>query len=81
MNVSSHAANMIVSLIEFFEWEDIDYPPYSPDMVSTKYQLFAKVKENLGGTWFSYDKELQQWAKSFLQNLDTQLYKQGITVG
>ena len=46
-NARSHTAADVVDLLHRWQWEILEYPPYSPDMSPCDYDLFAKVKEPL----------------------------------
>ena len=50
-NARSHTATAVTDLLRHWQWEILEQPPYSPDMSPSDYNLFAKVKEPLQGTW------------------------------
>ncbi|GFY23973.1 uncharacterized protein TNCV_4896541 [Trichonephila clavipes] len=55
------------NLIRSFGWEQIDHPPYSPDMAQSDFRLFRYLKEFLGGKRFDTAdevKEVQDWLSS-----------------
>ncbi|KAJ4436850.1 hypothetical protein ANN_16982 [Periplaneta americana] len=43
------------NLISKFGWEQIDHPPYSPDLVPSDFHLFLHLKKFLGGQRFDGD--------------------------
>ena len=51
-NARSHTA-AATDLLRRWQWEILEHPPYSPDMSPCEYDLFAKVKEPLRGTWYN----------------------------
>jgi transposase len=42
-NARSHAAARTRILLEHFNWELFDYPPYSPDLARGDYNMFIYV--------------------------------------
>ena len=51
-NARSHTA-AVTDLLRRWQWEILEHPPYSPDMSSCDYSLFAQVKEPLRGTRYN----------------------------
>jgi histone-lysine N-methyltransferase SETMAR len=43
-NACLHTAACIRALLEHFNWEMSDHPPYSPDLASSDYHLFTYLK-------------------------------------
>jgi hypothetical protein len=43
-NVCQHTAAHTQALLEHFNWELSDHPPYSPDFTLSDYQLFIYLK-------------------------------------
>ena len=52
-NPRSHTAAAVTNLLRRWQREILKHPPCSPDMSPCDYDLFAKVKEPLWGTWYS----------------------------
>ena len=50
-NARPHSAAQTQDLITSFKWEQMDHPPYSPDLVPSDYHLFPHLKNFLGGIW------------------------------
>ena len=48
-NASPHKANVIKELLESYQWEVLDHPPYSPNLSPPDFDLFPKLKEPLRG--------------------------------
>ena len=48
-NVSPRKANVVKELVESYQWEVLDHPPYSPDLSPPDFDLFPKLKEPLRG--------------------------------
>jgi histone-lysine N-methyltransferase SETMAR len=43
-NARPHTAARTQALLEHFNWELFDHPPYSPDLASSDYHLFTYLK-------------------------------------
>jgi hypothetical protein len=43
-NACLHTAALTQALLEHFNWELFDHPPYSRDLPSSSYHLFTYVK-------------------------------------
>ena len=43
------AANRTQELIGSFGWEQLNHPPYSPDLAPSDYHVFLHLKKHLGG--------------------------------
>ncbi|XP_067127515.1 histone-lysine N-methyltransferase SETMAR-like [Centruroides vittatus] len=48
-NARPHTANQTQDLITSFGWEQLDHPPYSPDLTPSDYHLFLHLKKHLAG--------------------------------
>jgi hypothetical protein len=48
-NAQYHMVQIIQDLLQCWNWEVLDHPPYSPDMHPRDYNLFMKMKETLQG--------------------------------
>ncbi|KAG5333961.1 SETMR methyltransferase, partial [Acromyrmex charruanus] len=42
-----------------FGWDVLNHPSHSPDLASSDYHLFTKLKEHLGGKHFCDDDEMK----------------------
>ena len=64
-NARLHFAAQNQNLITAFKWEQMDHPPYSPDLLPSDFHLFLHLKKFLGGKRFDYDDDqkdaLQKW--------------------
>ena len=45
-NARPYAARQTVTLLQWFWWDIITHPPYSPDLASSDFHLFPKLKES-----------------------------------
>jgi hypothetical protein len=55
-NARPHTAVRTPALIDHFNWELFDHPPYSPDPAQRDYNLFTYLKN-----WFGIIALQQQW--------------------
>ena len=58
-NASPHKANVVEELLESYQWEVLDHPPYSHDLSPPDFDLFAKLKEPLRGIRYGSLDELE----------------------
>jgi histone-lysine N-methyltransferase SETMAR len=56
------------ALLEPFNWELFDHPPYSPDLALSDYHLFTYLKNWLGSQRFNNNKELMEGVKTWLSS-------------
>jgi hypothetical protein len=52
------------AVLEHFNWELFDYPPYSPDVAPSDYHLFTYLKNRLRSQRFSNSEELMEGVKT-----------------
>jgi transposase len=66
-NTQPHAAHATVNVSERCVWEIFEHPPYSPDLSSSDFYFFPKIKKNLRAKRFkSHDNvkhEFQRWLR------------------
>ncbi|GBM57819.1 hypothetical protein AVEN_102115-1, partial [Araneus ventricosus] len=55
-----------------------DHPPYSPDLAPSDFHLFLKLKEFLNGKRYGSDKELENAATTWVNELAAEEYDMGI---
>ena len=58
-NASPHKANIVKELLESYQWEVLDHPPYSPDLSLPDFDLFPKLREPLWGIRYESLDELE----------------------
>ena len=46
-------------------WENLDHPPYSPDLTPCDYFLFAPMKESLGGERLKKNDEVEEYVHNW----------------
>jgi hypothetical protein len=76
--VGPHTAEKTTKLLEKFGWENLDLPPYSPDLVSSDFHLFPKMKEFLGSIRMATDDEANETVTGWLNGLSADCYDEGI---
>jgi histone-lysine N-methyltransferase SETMAR len=77
-NARPHAASRTQAMLQEFGWEVFDHPAYSPDLATSDFHLFPKLKEFLGGRRFKSDEEVKDAAKEWLNGLAAEVYDEGI---
>jgi hypothetical protein len=64
-NARLHTDARIRALLDHFNWELFDHPPYSPDLAPTDYHLFTCLKNWLRSQCFN-NNELMEGVKTWL---------------
>ncbi|GFV77460.1 histone-lysine N-methyltransferase SETMAR [Trichonephila clavipes] len=63
------------NLIRSIGWEQIDHPPYSPDMAQSDFRLFRYLKEFLGGKRFDTADEVKEEVQDWLSSQAADVYE------
>ena len=58
-NTRPHYAAQTQNLITSFRWEQMDHPPYSPDLAPSDFHIFLHLKKFLGSKRFDDDDDLK----------------------
>jgi histone-lysine N-methyltransferase SETMAR len=74
-NAHLHTVARIRALLEHFNWELFDHPPYSPDLALSDYHLFTYLKNWLRSQHFSNNEELVEGFKIWLNSQVTDFYE------
>ncbi|KAJ4436006.1 hypothetical protein ANN_18630 [Periplaneta americana] len=77
-NARPYTAAATRDLLEQFLWELFDHLLYSPDLASSDFHLFTKLKEFLSGKCFGSDDELKNVVNNWLKGLAADDYNMGI---
>jgi len=77
-NALLHCAAQAQDLITSFKWEQMDHPPYSPDLVPSDYHLFLHLKKFLGGKRFDDDSDLKVAVQKWLTSQAVAFYEEGV---
>jgi transposase len=76
-NARSHIAARTRALLENFNWELFDHPPYSPDLATSDYRLFTCLSNWLRSQRFN-DNELLEGVKTWLSSQVADFFHTGI---
>ena len=76
-NGRPHSAAQTQDLITSFRWEQIDHPPYSPDLAPSDFHLFLHLKKFLGSNQFD-DNDLKDAVQKWLTLQVAAFYEEGI---
>ncbi|GFV32291.1 histone-lysine N-methyltransferase SETMAR [Trichonephila clavipes] len=77
-NARPHSAINTQNLIRSFGWEQIDHPPYSPDLAPSDFHLFLYLKEFFGGKRFDTADEVKEEIQDLLSSQAADVYDLGI---
>lgn len=64
-----HIADATIRLLRQFQWDIIDYSPYSPDLAPSEFHLFPELKMWLGRQRFLSNKDLYDNVNAHLISL------------
>ena len=78
-NARPHSARRTTALLESFNWDVFNHPPYSPDLAPSDYHLFMHMKKWLGSQRFDDDEELKDAVTGWLQAQAGDFYAEGIS--
>jgi transposase len=67
-NASLHTPACTRALLEHFNWELFDHPPYSPHLTLSDYHLFTYLKNWLLSQRFNNNEELMDGVKMWLSS-------------
>ena len=73
-NARPHPAIRTQNLIRFFGWEQIDHPPYSPDLGSSGFHLFRYLNEFPGAKRFATIDERKEAVQDKLSSQAADVY-------
>lgn len=77
-NAPVHTAAVAKAAVRECGFEELDHPPYSPDMAPSDYYLFSNLKKELRGRKFCNDEELKAAVLSYFECLDSEYFYKGI---
>jgi len=77
-NALPHSAAQTQDLITSFRWEQMEHPPYSPDLSPSDFHLFLHLKKFLGGKRFEGDDNLKDAVQKWLTSQAAAFYEEGI---
>jgi transposase len=67
-NARPHTTARTRALLEHFNWELFDHPPYSPDLTPWDYHLSIYLKNWLGSQRFTNSEKLMEGVKTWLNS-------------
>lgn len=77
-NASCHKADVVNSLLEEYNWEVLEHPPYSPDLSPCDFDLFPKLKEPLRGIRYTDLNELEEAVATEVRHITRRCLATGI---
>jgi transposase len=77
-NASPHKAARTRPLLEHFNWELSDHPPYSPDLTPSDYHLFNYLKNWFRSQRFNNNEELMEGVKTWPSSQAADFFDTGI---
>ncbi|GFG40601.1 hypothetical protein Cfor_06638, partial [Coptotermes formosanus] len=65
-NAQPHTTQQSQNLLRKFGWKPLNHRPYSPNLVSSDFQLFRALKEQLSGHRFTCDEDVKRATVTWL---------------
>ena len=72
-NAPVHKSRVAQAAIRECKFEQLNHPPYSPDLAPSDYYLFQNLKSHLRGTRFRDDDELKAATEAWFEDLNRRL--------
>jgi len=76
-NAQPHTAHATVNLLERWDWEILEHPPYSPDLLPSDFHLFPNMKKHLHAKRFKSHDDVKHEMQTWLPGQDPTFYQQG----
>ena len=77
-NAPAHTSQVAMTAATECGFEVLPNPPYSPDMASSDFYLFPKLKSNLRGTQFGSNEGAKAAVNEYLEDQEKDFYLEGI---
>lgn len=78
-NAPPHKSRTARAAIRTSGFEELDHPPYSPDVAPSDFFLFARLKKDLRGKKFSSDEELKETVDQWFASKTSDFFSAGIS--
>ena len=75
-NTRPHTAHATVNLLERWDWEILEHPPYSPDLAPSDFHLFPSMKKTSSCKRFK-SHEVKHEVQTWRRGQDSTFYRQG----
>jgi histone-lysine N-methyltransferase SETMAR len=79
-NARPHTARATWERIQELQWELLEHPPYSLDLVPSDFHLFGLLKRHLGGRQFADDEEVETEVQKWLRQQSKDFYASGFNI-
>ena len=76
--VTVHKSRVAQAAIHECKFEQLNHPPYSPDLAPSDYYLFRNLKSHLRGTRFRDDDELKAATEAWFEDKIDEFFFKGI---
>lgn len=77
-NAPVHKSRVAQASLQQCGFEQLNHPPYSPDLAPSDYYLFRNLKSHLRGTRFANDDDLKATTEAWLRDQSEDFYFKGI---
>ena len=78
-NAPVHKSRVAQAAVRACGFEQVNHPPYSPDLAPSDFHLFPHLKRELRGHDFQTDEELIDYVTEWFDSKDSQFYSKGIS--
>ena len=77
-NAPCHKSMKTMVKLNELSFELLSHPPYTPDLATRNYWLFANLKKMLQGKGFDFNEEVIAETEAYFESKDESFYKKGI---
>lgn len=73
-NTRPSTVNQTCEWLQHYRWEDMDHPPYSPNLMPSDFHYCGHLKQHLAGKKFATHANMKQGVTFWLQTLHTDFF-------
>jgi hypothetical protein len=78
VSVRLHTGSWAQELLQHFNWELFDHPPYNPDLALSDYHMFTYLENWFGSQFFNSNEKLMEGVKMQPSSQPVDIFDKGI---
>lgn len=67
-NASAHSSNVVTAKLRTLGFQQVNHPPYSPDLAPSDYYMFPNLKKQLKGHHFEDIEDVKEAAENWFRD-------------